>query len=96
MGKKKILLCVEGEKTEEKLLQYLFEIYGLDLDFTIVPYRTNIHQLYRQMFEDPDPASLDLLQVLKERERDPEKHALLSERYTDIFLVFDFEPQDTG
>lgn len=96
MGKKKILLCVEGEKTEEKLLQYLFEIYGLDLDFTIVPYRTNIHQLYRQMFEDPDPASLDLLQVLKERERDPEKRALLSERYTDIFLVFDFEPQDTS
>ena len=96
MSKKKILLCVEGEKTEEKLLRYLFEIYGLDLDFTIVPYRTNIHQLYRQMFEDQDPASLDLIQVLKERERDPEKRALLDERYTDIFLVFDLDPQDDG
>ena len=48
------------------------------------------------MFErdDADPEDLDFIQVLKERETDPEKRKLLDERYTDIFLVFDFDPQD--
>lgn len=93
---KKILLCVEGKKTEEKILNHLFKIYGLDEDFAIVSYKTNIYQLYKQIFErdDGDPEDLDFIQVLKERETNPEKRELLNERYTDIFLVFDFDPQD--
>jgi hypothetical protein len=46
------------------------------------------------MFADGDPESMDILQILKEREQDPEKKRIFDERYSDILLIFDFEPQD--
>lgn len=94
VNKKKILLCTEGEKTEKRILEHLFQIYGLDTTFALIPYKANVYQLYRQMFEGNQSDSLDLIQVLKERETDEDNIALLNDKYTDIFLVFDFDPQD--
>ena len=68
----KILIIVEGAKTDLRLMQHLLNVYGIDKRHKIVSFNTNIYTLYNLMFADGDPDSLDLLQILKERERDAE------------------------
>lgn len=91
----KILVLVEGAKTDLRLMKHLLHIYGIDNSHEVVSYDTNIYVLYNDMFSEGDPSSIDILQLLKERERDPVKKEIFDARYSDILLVFDLEPQDT-
>lgn len=50
MSRKQVLLIVEGVKQEINLFHALFECYGLDIGYEIVPYNTNIYELYERMF----------------------------------------------
>lgn len=95
--KSRILFCVEGEKTDVTLMEKLIALYKeeLDIDYEIIPYRTNIYRLYNAMFEGVDPSQMDLLVTLREHEPDPEKKQLFNKRYSDILLVFDMDPQDS-
>jgi hypothetical protein len=90
----KILLLVEGEKVEVKLLKKLFEVYNLSLNYVIYPYTTNIYSLYQTMFRGNEDCldSLDLLLFLKSK--DP-TNTLFDENFSDILLIFDYEPQDS-
>jgi uncharacterized protein YihD (DUF1040 family) len=98
----KILMIVEGEKKDVKLMKRANELLGLD-DHSIVSYKTNIYELYdRLVGEGKDSADaqldpdLDLLQVLKEREQDADQRKILDGDYTDIVLIFDLDPQDSS
>lgn len=95
MHKKKVLVVVEGEKTDYRLMEQLFQIYQLDSEYEIIPFRTNIYVLYNAMFRNNSPEDMDLAQTLKEREEDPERRKVLDDQYTDILLVFDMDPQDS-
>lgn len=95
MAKSKILMIVEGARTDVRLMQYLLNTYNISDNHEIVSYNTNIYTLYQQMFKDNAPDSIDLLQLLKEREPDLEKKKIFNERYSDILLIFDFDPQDS-
>lgn len=90
----KILMLVEGAKTDVKLMNQLLSIYGLNEGYELVSYNTNIYTLYKQMFSEHDPASYDLLQVLKAREKDAEKKQIFDQAFSDIILVFDLDPHD--
>lgn len=92
--KSKILIIVEGAKTDLRLMQHLLEVYNINDSHDIVSYDTNIYTLYQQMFKDKDPESFDLLQLLKERENNIEKKKIFDNRYSDILLIFDYDPQD--
>jgi hypothetical protein len=92
--KAKILMLVEGAKTDVKLMTHLLEVYGIDNNHTIVSYNTNIYTLYNEMFADGDPDSKDLLQVLKAHETDDSLKPIFDESYSDILLIFDLDPQD--
>ncbi len=92
--KTKILVLVEGAKTDVSLMNKLLDIYHISDNHEIVSYNTNIYTLYKEMFEDKDPYSIDLLQSLKEREPDQEKRKKLDLNYSDIILIFDFDPQN--
>jgi hypothetical protein len=96
MSKKKILILVEGAKTDVLLMQRLFSVYRISDEREIVSYCTNIYVLYQEMFHDGVEGfdELDLLQVLKSREKDPERKVLFDERYTDVLLIFDLDPHD--
>jgi hypothetical protein len=89
----KILLLVEGESLEVDLLNKVFEKYNLLMKFVIYPYNTNIYELYERMFKgnEQDLDSMDLLRILKEKDPDVK---LLDEDFSDILLIFDYEPQD--
>ncbi|WP_295094447.1 hypothetical protein [Ruminococcus sp.] len=90
----KILMIVEGAKTDVKLMTHLLNVYGISQNHEIVSYNTNIYTLYREMFADGDPGSMDILQILKARENDPNKKKIFDEIYSDILLIFDLDPQD--
>ncbi len=92
--KAKILILVEGPKTDTKLMNHLLEVYGINQSHQIVSYNTNIYALYNQMFRDNDPRDIDLLQLLKEHEKNPEAKKIFDEYYSDILLIFDLDPQD--
>lgn len=89
----KIIIIVEGAKTDFRLMEHLLDVYGISNRHEIVSFNTNIYTLYNEMFVGGEPETMDVLQVLKEREHDPQKRRLLDENYSDILLVFDFEPQ---
>lgn len=93
-SKSKVLVLVEGQKTDVRLMQHLFCLYGIDKKHEIISYNTNIYALYDKMFQDGDPEYLDILQSLKEHEQDVEKKKLLNVKYSDILLIFDLDPQD--
>lgn len=94
MGKSKILVIVEGAKTDFNLMTRLLSVYGISETHQIVSYNTNIYTLYNQSPDSYDEYdNIDLLQILKEREKDESKRALLNERYSDILLIFDLDPQ---
>lgn len=88
----KILVLVEGAKTDVRLIQHLLSIYGISSNHEIVSYNTNIYTLYQEMFADGDPDSMDILQILRSRERDYEKKKIFDEVYSDILLIFDLDP----
>ena len=90
----KILMLVEGAKTDVKLMKHLLKVYGISDHHEIVSYRTNIYTLYQEMFYEKDPDAMDLQQVLIAREHDESKKAILAESYSDILLIFDLDPQD--
>ena len=92
---KKILVLVEGKRPDVPLMEHLFNIYKIDIDYEIVSYKTNIYTLYKDMFEEAEPETYDILQVLKAREKEQEKKQIFDEKYTDILLIFDLEPQDS-
>ena len=87
--KRKILVLVEGAKTDVALMERLFSIYQIDFKYEIVSYCTNIYTLYKEMFEDNDPDDMDLLQLLKSREPDLVKKTLFDESYSDILMILD-------
>lgn len=96
MNKKnaKILILVEGAKTDVKLMKHLLDIYGISKNHEVVSYNTNIYTLYKEMFAGNDPSSIDLLQLLKSKENNVQKKKIFDEKYSDILLVFDLDPQD--
>ena len=95
-SKKKILILVEGAKTDVAVMEKLFQVYPeLDAKYQIVSYDTNIYVLWQEFFQSgEDRDSLDILQVMKAREADPSRKRIFDDRYTDIMLVFDLDPQD--
>ena len=94
MSKGRILIIVEGSRIDLRLMTHLLDIYDIAEQYQIVSYNTNIYALYNSMFKNTDPADIDILEHLKEHESDQAKKQIFNERYSDILLVFDFDPQD--
>ena len=96
-NRKKILMLVEGARTDVRLMNHLLDIYGISNRHEVVSYNTDIYTLYKEMFEDNDPDSMDILQVLRSRFDDNDKTKKMFEPvYSDILLIFDLDPQSHG
>lgn len=95
LKKSKVLVLVEGAKTDVALMQHLFAVYGIGETHTIVSYNTDIYTLYDSLFFEDDPDAVDLLQALKAREKDEKIKKIFDDKYSDILLIFDFDPHAT-
>ena len=90
------LFILEGDRDEPKLLNSLFREMKKDDRQHCYFFRCNLHVLANLLMpdEDDDLEGIDLLMALKGRNNSDEECRILNNRYTDIFLVFDFEPQE--
>lgn len=96
---KKVLVICEGKKSEPRLFRHAAKVFGSVPDvLEIVAYGSNLYDLYRVMEEEngEDWENGDLLLTLSAHEKDAAQKEILSGIYTDILLVFDFDPQDTA
>lgn len=92
---KNILFVVEGERTEPRLLKRLVKVMRTFENYEIFSYNTNIHKMLEGMFiGDEIDSDLDFLEYLRSRKCGEEERKTLSRSFSDIFLIFDLDPQD--
>jgi len=96
MSKRNILVLVEGEKTDYNLMNGLFTTYEIAERHQIVVYSTSIHSLYNTLFKNKDIDDVDIFLHLREHAEDSLKETIFDQRqrYTDIILIFDLDPQE--
>lgn len=94
MSKKKLLFITEGEIDEPKFIDKVFSKCYPNIEYTYYPYSTSIHTLSKLLFDKKGEIDefLDIKGVLKENEKNEYKREKLSDKYSDIILVFDFDP----
>ena len=96
-NKPKVLIITEGKKTEPKLYRKAFELFPLFNKYEIYSYKANAYDLYGYLKPYWDDGSLEeseFLQILQEHEQNEEKKQILGQNFSDVFLIFDFDPHD--
>lgn len=94
---KKILLIVEGESDEPRFFRRLFKCCYRKAEYKFYPHRTNLHVLAQELvknYPDFENDNIDIRLVLASIESDEDRKQVLKETYSDIYLVFDFEPHE--
>ena len=96
MIERRILFIVEGEQDELKFLKRMIKTCYPSIKHEFYSYKTTLHTL-AQVLEKDYPSfeedNIDIRLVLRSMENDKDKKLILSQKYNDIYLVFDFEPQ---
>lgn len=98
MSDRRVLLITEGRRAEPRFLRRMIEktVGEQGGRISVYSYGTNIHRLMRLVPEDEaEYAFFDIVQVLREDVRSRGLPFPIDE-YTDVFLVFDMDPQDQG
>ncbi len=92
---KRMLLIVEGPSDEEVLIKKLWDRFDKGADYEIVTYKTNVYVLMRALFIDGViDEDLDLVRLLRSEDNPSGIRLDRSEKFTDVFMVFDLDPQD--
>ncbi|MBE5850026.1 MAG: hypothetical protein E7298_07705 [Lachnospiraceae bacterium] len=95
MSNSSVLFIVEGPNDEVRFLEQLYNVFFRDQHYEVYTYCTTIHTLSQVLFNDyPDfeEDEIDIQLLLKSLEKDEAKISILSKRYRDVFLIFDFDP----
>lgn len=94
MSKKNLLFITEGEIDEPKFIDKVLKKCYPNIDYSYYSYSTTIHTLAKLIFKNENEIDeyLDIKNVLKENEKIEYKREILSKTYSDIILVFDFDP----
>ena len=95
MTERKILYICEGLVDEPAFLGRMMEKVHPNIPYSIFPYKTTIHTLSTRLkkeYSDFDNGESDIQLILREMEPDTDRKAMLSGSFTDIILVFDFDP----
>ena len=90
------LFILEGSRDEPKLLNSLFREMKKSDQQKCFFFHSNLHALANILLPDDEDEldGIDLLLAIKGNSRGNAEAEVLNLRYTDIFLVFDFEPQE--
>ena len=91
---KRILLIVEGPHDEKVLMEKIFDRFDRGISYSVLPYRTNIHALMRSLFRDGLDEDVDIVRLLKSSDIPDDRRLGRDETFTDVYLVFDFDPHD--
>ncbi len=94
MKAKNILFIVEGANDEPRFIKQLFSKCFPSTQYNIYSYEANLHMLANRLERDYpsfEEDELDILLFLKSYES--KNKEIFDLKYTDVFLIFDFEPQ---
>ena len=91
MSKDNILFIIEGEKTENQLVQNIRKIFGDEGINNIIPFCSNIYSLYDLLKKYDFEANI--LELLSETHPEKTQHIQL-DKISNIFLFFDYDKQD--
>ena len=92
---KKILFITEGPVDELHLMKSICKDLCLKPgEFEFYSYKTDFHQFARLMLPDDKSIDddIDVLLALRANEKDLKMREILSYKYTDIYIIFDFDP----
>lgn len=96
MPNNRILFIVEGLNDEVQFVRRLLTKCCAPQEFEIYPYKCNIHVLSQILYNEYpnfEEDEVDIQLVLRSKEADQHKQKILNQKYRDIFLIFDYEPQ---
>lgn len=96
MPNNKILFIVEGETDEVNFLGQLYSQWNRRQKYEIYSYKTNIHVLAQVLYDEYpnfEEDEVDIKLLLCSMEQDSSQKEILLNKYRDVYLIFDFEPQ---
>ena len=93
MKNRNILLIVEGEATEVEVFNKISALFfDKKTKLTFYPYKSNIYSLYQKIKDYEELTST--IEILKEIAPNKKMKSLLNINFSEIYLVFDFDPQE--
>ena len=93
MTDRKILFIVEGEQDEVGFLKRMIKTCYPDIKHEFYYYKTTLHTLAQVLDNDYpnyEKDNVDIKLLLRSMENDKDKRTVLSQKYNDIYFVFDF------
>ena len=90
-----VLYIVEG-KDEKRLLDRIWNRFDPHRSYDVFVYNTNIHVLINSLFDgDNLDEDLEIVRELRSKETDESNRALLQKKFEYVYMIFDFDPQDS-
>ena len=93
MTDRKILFIVEGEQDEVGFLKRMIKTCYHYIKHEFYYYKTTLHTLAQVLDNDYpnyEKDNVDIKLLLRSMENDKDKRTVLSQKYNDIYFVFDF------
>lgn len=84
-----VLFIVEGKTAEPNLIYHLQRLFDKNTEYNVFSYETSIYELYDELSADDD---LDIVLLAKELASTEEDEKMLSQKFSKIYLLFDFDP----
>ena len=93
---RRVLFITEGPIDELRLLKDICrDLHKIYEEYEFYSYRTDFHQFVRLLIPDgidEIDKDLDIQLTLKSHEQSNEEREKLSQKYTDIYIIFDLDP----
>ena len=99
MVAKKVLFITEGPVDELHLFKSICKDLGMtESNRNFYSYKTSLHSFVRLLLPNNKTQldDIDLLLTLKSQESDAKQQRILSQSYTDVYIIFDLDPQDSN
>lgn len=87
----KILLIVEGAKTDVRLMKYLLDVYDISREHNIISYNANIYSLFNQMFKNGDPDEKYDNKLLQHQLNEIQESKQVFVVCTCVFYILDYD-----
>ena len=95
MKNRNILFIVEGKKKEPELINKIYSKCFANENYEVFSYETNIHDLIERIYLNGEiDEAFSIQNFLREKCTDDENRKILNKIFSDIFLIFDFDPHD--
>ena len=92
---KNILFVLEGKRTEPRFLKKIVTLMRTFEDYKVFSYGTNLYKMLEGMFVDGEiDDDLDFIEYLKSSKTSDDDPNILNNRFSDVYLFFDMDPQD--